>query len=178
MEIKLQGIDIGISKGNIADQPGIDVVVNAANPQLAPGGGVAGAIHDAAGPQLYEECKPSAPIYPGEAVITRAYALPNQFVLHTLGPVYGRDHPEQELLASCYRSCLQLAEEHSLSSIAFPAISTGIYGYPPELAVKVVFNALLADLPKLKHLKKIKFVLFSETDLQLYEDNFKKISLG
>jgi O-acetyl-ADP-ribose deacetylase len=178
MKIELQGIEIEISKGDIASQSDVDAVVNAANSQLAPGGGVAGAIHSAAGARLYEECKSLAPIYPGEAVITRAFNLPNNFVLHTLGPVYGKDTPEQELLAACYRNCLQLADEQSLSSVAFPAISTGIYGYPPELAVKVVFNTLLAMLPKLKHLKKIKFVLFSEADFQLYEKHLKKISLG
>ena len=178
MKIKVQNIDLVVGLGNIADQLGLDVVVNAANPQLAPGGGVAGAIHAAAGHQLYEECKLLAPIYPGEAVITRAFKMPNKFLLHCLGPVYGRDKPESELLASCYRNSLDLADNKTLTSIGFPAISTGIYRYPPDLAVKVVFNTVLGELPKLKHLKKIKFVLFSDEDLKLYEHKLKKISIG
>ena len=178
MNFKLQNIEIEVAKGDIAHQPDLDAVINAANPELAPGGGVAGAVHTAAGKQLYEECKTLAPIYPGEAVITRAYKLPNKFVIHCLGPVYGRDKPEDELLASCYRNSLDLAESNSLESIGFPAISTGIYGYPPELAVDIVFNTVLGELPKMKHLKKIKFVLYSDEDLQLYEHKLKKISIG
>lgn len=178
MKITTQNIEIEVALGNIADQPHLDAVINAANPELAPGGGVAGAIHSAAGHQLYEECKLLAPIYPGEAVITRAFKLPNKFVIHCLGPVYGRDKPEDELLASCYRNSLELAENENLTSIGFPAISTGIYGYPPELAVDIVFNTVLGELSKLKHLKKIKFVLFSDEDLKLYEHNLKKINIG
>ncbi|MBT8319122.1 MAG: macro domain-containing protein, partial [Gramella sp.] len=93
-------IELEASKGDITDQPELDVVVNAANAELAPGGGVAGAIHAKAGPGLYKECKPLAPIYPGEAVITNSFHLPNKKVIHCLGPVYGRDKPEKELLAS------------------------------------------------------------------------------
>ena len=178
MIFTLQNIDLEVVKGNIANQTDLDAVVNAANAGLAPGGGVAGAIHSKAGPKLYEECKPLAPIKPGEAVITKAYGLPNKHVIHCLGPVYGKDKPEEEFLASCYRNSLKLAEEHQLSSIGFPAISTGIFGYPHEGAVDIVFNTVLAELPQLEHLKKIKFVLFNDKDLQLYEAKLKKISVG
>ncbi len=117
-------------KGDITAQDGFDAVVNAANAQLLPGGGVAGAIHRAAGPGLAEECRPLAPIEPGQAVITGGYGLPNPFVIHCLGPVYGVDEPSALLLADCYRNALRLADEHRLESVAFPAISTGFLGIP------------------------------------------------
>ncbi len=154
--------------GDIANQPDMEAVVNAANSQLKTGGGVAGAIHRAAGPELYKECRNLAPIKPGEAAITKAYNLPNDYVIHCLGPVYGKDSPEEELLANCYKNALRLVEKHQIISIAFPSLSTGAFGYPIEEAVNVTFNAILAELQGLKHLQKIKFVLFSEQDLKLY----------
>ncbi|APG61461.1 RNase III inhibitor [Christiangramia salexigens] len=168
-------MEIEVVRGDIIAQKDIEAIVNAANANLFPGGGVAGAIHKAAGSQLYEECRSLAPILPGEAVITRAFDLPNKFVIHCLGPVYGKDKPEEELLASCYSNSFRLCEENKISSIAFPAISTGIFGYPPKEAVSVVFNTLLKEIKTLKHLKKIKFVLFSESDLRLYEAKLKEI---
>lgn len=176
MRIVIHNITLEVEKSDIADQPDMDAVVNAANAELAPGGGVAGAIHSKAGSGLFEECKPLAPISPGEAVITGAHGLPNRYVIHCLGPVYGKDKPEDELLASCYRNSLKLAEERSLESIGFPGISTGIFGYPKQEAVKVVFDTILAELPALKHLRKIKFVVFGDKDLQLYESKLKEIA--
>ena len=178
MIYKHHNIELEVSKGDIADQPDLDVVVNAANAELAPGGGVAGAIHKTAGHGLYKECKPLAPIYPGEAIITNAFNLPNKKVIHCLGPVYGQDKPEKELLASCYRNSLKIAESNHLKSIGFPGISTGIFGFPADLAVDVVFNTVLAELPNLEHLKKIKFVVFNDKDLHLYESKLKRISTG
>lgn len=169
-------VEIEIIKGDIAAQPGIDAVVNAANAELAMGGGVAGAIHRGAGPELYEECKPYAPINPGEAVITKAYNLPNKYVIHCLGPVYGRDTPEENLLANCYKNALKRAEEKKCESIAFPAISTGAFGYPVKEATEITFKTILSEIPGLKHLQKIKFVLFSEGDLKIYEAVFKDLS--
>ncbi|PRX44468.1 macro domain-containing protein [Salegentibacter salegens] len=169
MKKTIQNIEIEVSRGDIANQPGIEAVINAANAQLATGGGVAGAIHRAAGPQLYEECKSLAPIAPGEAVITGAHNLPNKFVIHCLGPVYGRDKPEDKLLENCYKNALKRAEEKNLKSVAFPSISTGAFGYPIKEATKISFNTILAEIPKLKHLQKLKFVLFSEADLEIYE---------
>lgn len=130
------GVTVECRRGDITAQPDIDVIVNAANAELRPGGGVAGAIHRAAGPGLYEECRPLAPIRPGEAVITGAHELPNQYVIHCLGPVHGRDEPADRLLSSCYRNALLLAEEKGSGSIAFPAISTGMFGYPVEAAAR------------------------------------------
>ena len=154
--------------GDIANQSDVEAVVNAANAQLQTGGGVAGALHRAAGPELFKECRNLAPIKPGEAVITKAYNLPNNYVIHCLGPVYGKDAPEEKLLANCYKNALRLAEKHQIRSIAFPSLSTGAFGYPIEEAANVTFNAILAELQGLKHLQRIKFVLFSEQDLKLY----------
>ena len=154
--------------GDIANQPDVEAVINAANAQLQTGGGVAGAIHRSAGPELYKECRNLAPIKPGEAVITKAYNLPNDYVIHCLGPVYGNDTPAEKFLANCYKNALRLAEKYQIRSIAFPSLSTGAFGYPIEEAVNVTFNAILAELQGLKHLQRVKFVLFSEQDLKLY----------
>jgi O-acetyl-ADP-ribose deacetylase (regulator of RNase III) len=155
-------------KGNIADQPDIEVVVNAANAELRTGAGVAGALHRAAGPGLEEECRPLAPIRCGEAVITGAHRLPNRYVIHCLGPVYGVDEPSAELLASCYRSALHLAEEHHAESIAFPAISTGVFGYPLESAARTAIETVRVQIPKLVSLKRIRFVLFDDAATEVY----------
>ena len=169
MKKTIQNVEIEVSKGDIANQPEIEAVVNAANVQLTTGGGVAGAIHSAAGPGLYKECKPLAPISPGEAIITGAHKLPNKYVIHCLGPVYGRDKPADKLLGNCYKNALKCSEDKQVKSVAFPAISTGVFGYPIKEATRISFNTILAEIPKLKHLQKLKFVLFSEADLKIYE---------
>jgi len=151
-------------RGNIAAQPGIDAVVNAANGELRTGGGVAGAIHRAAGPGLEAECRPLAPIRPGQAVITGAHNLPNRHVIHCLGPVYGRDEPAGALLAACYRNALALAERQGLTSVAFPAISTGVFGYPMEEAARVALGAVIGELPNLTSVTFIRFVLYAAGD--------------
>jgi O-acetyl-ADP-ribose deacetylase len=156
-------------RGDITQQHGIDVIVNAANAMLRPGGGVAGAIHRAAGPGLHEDCKSLAPISPGEAVITAAHQLPNKFVAHCLGPVFGRDKPEAELLASCYVRALQLADGIGVKSIALPAISTGIFGYPTEEAARVAFQAIKSQLQSLKHITLIRMVLWAEDDFMVHK---------
>lgn len=154
--------------GDITLQNDIDVIVNAANAQLASGGGVAGAIHRAAGEALYEACKPLAPILPGQAVLTPAFNLPNKAIIHCLGPVYGQDEPSEVLLAQCYKNALLLLQESGFTSIAFPAISTGIFGFPAEPACVVTMNTIRAMLPSLSTIKTIRFVLWSEPDYQLY----------
>lgn len=151
-------------RGNIAAQPDIDAVVNAANGALRTGGGVAGAIHRAAGPGLEAECRPLAPIRPGQAVITGAHNLPNRHVIHCLGPVYGEDEPSDILLAACYRNALALADRHQLVSVAFPAISTGIFGYPMAPAARVALRTVIEEIPKLVSVKRIRFVLFAADD--------------
>lgn len=169
MEKTISGVTIECLKGDIASQTGITAVVNAANAQLMMGGGVAGALHRAAGPGLAEECRPLAPIEPGEAVITSGHNLPNQFVIHCLGPVYGVDKPEDELLANCYRNALRLAEKHEIESVAFPAISTGAFGYPAQDAAEVAFRTIVEIVPNLKSVKRIRFVLHSGKDVEIYE---------
>jgi O-acetyl-ADP-ribose deacetylase (regulator of RNase III) len=169
MEIAVSGVVIECVQGDISAQAAFAAVVNAANAWLAPGGGVAGAIHRAAGPGLAAECAPLAPIRPGEAVITGAHRLPNRYVIHCLGPVYGTDEPAAGILAACYRNSLRLAEHRKVDSIAFPAISTGIFGYPPEEAAEVAFKTVLDKVPSLQSLKRIRFVLHSEADLEVHE---------
>lgn len=175
MKKNLENVTVECIKGDIASQSDIDAVVNAANAELRTGGGVAGALHRAAGPGLEKECRPLAPIKPGEAVITGGHLLPNPYVIHCLGPVYGVDQPERELLASCYRQALKLADEKELSSIAFPAISTGAFGYPADEALDVVFETVSALIPKLTSVKLVRFVLYSQSDLDLYKKAMERI---
>jgi O-acetyl-ADP-ribose deacetylase (regulator of RNase III) len=156
------GLTIECVRGNIASQPDMDAIVNAANAELRIGGGVAGAIHRAAGPGLEEECQPLGPIGPGQAVLTSAHGLPNRHVIHCLGPVYGQDEPSAVLLADCYRNALKLAELHGIRSIAFPAISTGAFGYPMEAAVQIALTAILEKMPLMVSVVHIRFVLFDD----------------
>ncbi|MFP4395133.1 MAG: macro domain-containing protein [Anaerolineales bacterium] len=173
---KIQGVTIECVQGNIAHQPEMDAVVNAANAELRIGGGVAGAIHRAAGPGLERECRPLAPIQPGQAVITGAHDLPNRHVIHCLGPIYGVNEPADALLASCYKNALCLAEQNDIQSIAFPAISTGAFGYPVEPAARVAFQAVLDMLPQLSSVAHIRFVLFSPSDLRIHEQALDELT--
>lgn len=181
MEKVLHGVKVECVQGDITKQKGFDAIVNAANAQLMPGGGVAGAIHRAAGPGLAEECKPLAPIRPGQAVITGGHNLPNRYVIHCLGPVYGVDQPSDKLLADCYRNALELADQRGITSIAFPAISTGIFGYPMEDAAKVAFKTIFELIPALKSVKVIRFVLWDRNALEVHErvleDMWEKFNL-
>jgi O-acetyl-ADP-ribose deacetylase (regulator of RNase III) len=157
-------------QGDIVRQPDVDAIVNAANAELLPGGGVAGAIHRAAGPGLAAECRPLAPIDPGQAVITGGHRLPNRYVIHCLGPVYGHDEPSDRLLASCYERALKLADDHGAASIAFPAISTGIFGYPMREAAAVALGTVVAQAGTLNSVTLIRFVLHASGDLKIHED--------
>jgi O-acetyl-ADP-ribose deacetylase len=155
-------------QGDITNQPDVDVVVNAANAQLAPGGGVAGAIHRAAGAGLYEECKPLAPIRTGEAVITSGHRLPNAWCIHALGPVYAASSDPRRELASCYREALVRAEEKDLTSIATPALSTGIFGYPVDEAADVALQTVADAAQTLRSVKLVRFVLWGEADCDIH----------
>jgi O-acetyl-ADP-ribose deacetylase (regulator of RNase III) len=172
---KIGNVMIEAVKGDITRQRDIAAIVNAANAQLLRGGGVAGAIHRAAGPGLEEECRPLAPIKPGEAVITGAHRLPNKYVIHCLGPVYGEDKPEDKLLANCYRNSLKRADEKKCDSIAFPAISTGAFGYPFEPATEVALKAMRETLPEIKHMRLIRLVFFSERDFNICQSKLAEI---
>lgn len=170
--------DIELIVGDIAAQPDVDAVVNAANAQLQTGGGVAGAIHRAAGPGLAEECAPLAPIRPGECVISGAHDLPNAHVLHCLGPVYGQDEPADRLLASCYWEALRHAEEHALRSVAFPAISTGAFGYPLREAATIAVDTVVEAAKDLMRVELIRFVLFSPSDLEAFAEALGQHAAG
>ena len=174
MKISICGVKLEIESGDIAKQRGFDAIVNAANAELRSGGGVAGAIHSAAGPELWKECRSMAPIKPGEAVITKAYNLPNKHVIHCLGPIYGVDEPASVLLAKCYMNALKLAEENSLHSIAFPAISAGAFGYPLREAASVAIKTILVEIRKLNCIKNIRFVLFDDAARNAFEEVLKE----
>lgn len=164
-------------RGDIADQSDMDAIVNAANAELQSGGGVAGAIHRAAGPGLAREGAELAPIKPGQAVITGAYALPNRSVIHCLGPVYGRDEPADDLLASCYRQALELAAGHGCHSLAFPAISTGAFGFPAKAAARIALETVIEALRTDKPVEHVRFVLFSDDDRALYERTLRELGV-
>ena len=175
MRRAIHGVTVECMQGNIAAQDDITAIVNAANTELRSGGGVAGAIHRAAGPELEREARSLAPIRPGEAVITGGHNLPNRYVIHTLGPVYGQDRPEAELLANCYRNSLALAEENGIDSIAFPAISTGVFGYPVEEAAEVALRTVVEEKERLERVRLIRFVLFGEQDYEVHEQALSEI---
>ncbi len=148
----------------------MQAIVNAANAHLLNGGGVAGAIHRAAGPGLEKECRPMGPIRPGEAVISGGHNLPNKYVIHCLGPVYGQDKPEDKLLAACYRNALHLADTKEIESIAFPAISTGIFGYPSQEAARVAIKTVIDTIPSLLKIRTIRVVLFGQDDFEIWKN--------
>ena len=169
--IKLEVILGDITKLNV------DAIVNAANSSLMGGGGVDGAIHMAAGPELLKECiliaesrRPKVPCPTGDAVITGAGKLNVRHIIHTVGPVWqGGTHGEDELLSSCYRNSLLLANEAGLESIAFPNVSTGIYGFPKKKAAEIAINTVKKMISELKIIKKIIFVCFDNENYSLYQ---------
>ena len=148
----------------------VDAIVNAANSSLLGGGGVDGAIHRAAGPQLLEECRKLGGCKVGDAKLTKGYKLPARFVIHTVGPVWrSGENGEPELLASCYRNSMAIAVKNRIKSIAFPSISTGVYGYPVELAARVAVKTIRNAIGQPSKIEEVLFCCFSQKDLEVYE---------
>lgn len=163
-------------KGDITRDHGVEAIVNAANTSLLGGGGVDGAIHRAAGPDLLKECRELHGCETGKAKITKAYRLPCKYVIHTPGPIWhGGEYGERELLASCYRSCLELAAENGIQRIAFPSISTGVYHFPLEEAAKIaVRTAKEFTAANPETLAEVMWVLFDDRTFQVYKEAIKK----
>ncbi len=157
---------IELIQGDITEQPDLEAIVNAANAELMPGGGVAGAIHRAAGDELARACKPLAPIEPGQAVITPAFDLPNRWVIHALGPRHGIDEPADELLAAAYRNALGICDEKGIASVGFPALSAGAFGYPLDEAARIALDTVAGHSGNNPGL--VRFVLFDEFTLERF----------
>jgi len=169
---------IRVAEGDITRQA-VDAIVNAANTTLLGGGGVDGAIHRAAGPELLTECRTLGGCATGSAKITKGHRLPAKFVIHTVGPVW-RDggHGEDELLASCYRSCFALVEQHNIRSVAFPSISTGAYGFPMERAARIAVTESCDFLHRNTVVEQVLLVCFGKHAFEIHAQALKEIAVG
>jgi O-acetyl-ADP-ribose deacetylase (regulator of RNase III) len=171
----VDGSTFELVRGDITNQE-TEAVVNAANKKLAPGGGVAGAIHRAAGDQLWEECKGLGGCRTGEAKITKGYELPASYVIHTVGPVYSNSPNDPKLLRSSYRNSLELARENGIESVSFPALSTGAFGYPEEEAGRIAIDVIFDFLENHTQPELVRLVLYGKPSFDLHKDLLKDIS--
>ncbi len=168
---------ITIVKGDIPQQR-VDAIVNAANTLLLGGGGVDGAIHRAAGPELLAECRALGGCATGQAKITRGYKLSAPWVIHTVGPIWqDGNHDEEELLASCYRNCFALVEQHAIKTVAFPSISAGAYGFPMDRAARIALRETKKFLERNRSVEKVILVCFGTAALQTYQAAFQEICI-
>ena len=164
----INGVTLALLKGNIVEVQA-DAIVNAANSGLRGGGGVDGAIHRAGGPTIMEECRKIGGCPTGSAVATSAGRLPARYVFHAVGPIYSATAEDERLLSSAYQSCLDLAEQHRIKSIAFPSLSTGVYGYPLAEAAPIALRIIIAHIQKGTSLQQVTFVLFGDEAFQAFE---------
>jgi len=170
----INGVTLALIQGNIIEVQA-DAIVNAANAALAGGGGVDGAIHRAGGPSIMEECRKIGGCPTGSAVATAAGKLRAKYIFHAVGPIYGHHGDEAHLLASAYQSCLDLAEQHHIKSIAFPSLSTGAYGYPVTLAAPIALDTVITHIKKPTSLQEVMFVLFSRDVYAAYDQAVTKL---
>lgn len=173
-EIKCGDSVLRIIQGDITDQD-TDAVVNSANKRLAPGGGVAGAMHRVAGPKLWEECMKLGSCETGEAIITKGYNLKAKWVIHTVGPVYSGRDKDSKLLAECYINSLKVAESSGVETISFPAISTGAFGYPIRKAAEIAIKTICLILSNLSKVKLVQFVLYESRAYKIFEEILKEV---
>lgn len=164
----INGVTLALLRGNIVEIEA-DAIVNAANSGLRGGGGVDGAIHRAGGPSIMEECRSIGGCPTGSAVPTTAGKLRARYVYHAVGPIYSGRSEDAQLLASAYQSCLNLAEQHQIKSIAFPSLSTGVYGYPLEEAAPIALRTVIEHIKQPTSLQQVVFVLFGEESFQAFE---------
>ena len=164
----INGVTLALLQGNIVEVHA-DSIVNAANSGLRGGGGVDGAIHRAGGPSIMEACRKIGGCPTGSAVATPAGNLHAKYIYHAVGPIYSGSKDDERLLASAYQSCLNLAERHSINSIAFPSLSTGVYGYPLELAAPIALRTIIEHIKKTTSLQQVTMILFGDSAYEAYE---------
>ena len=173
MKVKINESVLELAQGDIVNQE-TEAVVNAANKELAPGGGVAGAIHRAAGPKLWEECKQLNGCETGEAKITDGYNLKASKIIHTVGPIYGKSSEDYLLLKKCYLNSLELAEKNDIESISFPAISTGAFGYPMEKAAKISLETVVNFLEEGSNINLVRFVFHDSQAFDIHQETLQE----
>jgi len=176
MEVSIEGATLSLISGDITEET-TDAIVNAANSGLKGGGGVDGAIHRAGGPSILEECRKIGHCPTGQAVVTTGGNLKARYVIHTVGPVYrGGGHKEAALLESAYRRSLERASERDLKSLSFPAVSMGVYGYPPEEGARIALRTVIDYLKENKGIERVRFVLFNRSTYDVFSEVLRTLA--